>query len=90
MPCASCDSAVRSAAVDTRSTKRTLNALDGEERKGDDYDELVNTALRKAGSKKALLPSRSKNQFKEVDLRDLTLSKRKFVVEEALEVISPP
>ncbi|KAL3134216.1 hypothetical protein ABBQ38_006651 [Trebouxia sp. C0009 RCD-2024] len=60
-------------------------SLESAERKGDDYDELVNTALRKAGSKKALLPSRSKNQFKEVDLRDLTLSKRKFVVEEALE-----
>ena len=76
------------AAVDTRLTGRHVNAYDGEERKKEDYDNLVNTALRKAGSKKALLPSKSKNQFKEVDLRDLTLSKRKFVVEQALEVKS--
>ena len=49
---------------------------------------LLNTALRKAGSKKALLPTKSKKQFIEIDLRDLTLFKRKFVVEQALEAFS--
>lgn len=83
----SCDFLCASAAVDTRHTGRHANAFDGEERKKEDYDNLVNTALRKAGSKKALLPTRSKKHFKEIDLRDLTLSKRKFVVEQALEVI---
>ena len=77
------------AAVDTRSSARRINTFDGEERKKEDYDNLVNTALRKAGSTKALLPTKSKNQFKEIDLRDLTLTKRKFVVEQALEVTSP-
>ncbi|KAL3134215.1 hypothetical protein ABBQ38_006650 [Trebouxia sp. C0009 RCD-2024] len=37
------------------------------------------------GSKKALLPTKSKKQFREIDLRDVTLSKRKFVVEQALK-----
>ncbi|KAL3153605.1 hypothetical protein ABBQ32_013211 [Trebouxia sp. C0010 RCD-2024] len=76
---------LEAAAVDTRHTGRHANAYDGEERKKEDYDNLVNSALRKAGSKKALLPTKSKKQFREIDLRDLTLSKRKFVVEQVLE-----
>ncbi|KAL3140482.1 hypothetical protein ABBQ38_004739 [Trebouxia sp. C0009 RCD-2024] len=76
---------LEAAAVDTRHTGRHANGYDGEERKKEDYDTLVNTALHKAGSKKALLPTKSKKQFREIDLRDLTLSKRKFVVEQVLE-----
>ena len=82
-----CESLCAFAAVDTRHTGNHAIACDGEERKKEDYDNLVNTALRKAGSKKALLPTKSKKHFKETDLRNLTLSKRKFVVEQALEVI---
>ena len=85
MPCRTSKS-FAFAAVDARHTGRHANAHDGEERKKEDYDNLVNTALRKAGSKKVLLPTKSKRYFREIDLRDLTLSKRKFVVDQALEV----
>lgn len=74
------------AAVDTRQSHRQVHALDGEERKHDDFTNLVSAALHKAGSKKALLPTKSKKTINEVNLRDLTRSKRQFVVEEALEV----
>ncbi len=75
-----------SAAVDTRQSHRHVHALDGEERKHDDFTNLVSAALHKAGSKKALLPTKSKKTINEVNLRDLTRSKRRFVVEQALEV----
>ncbi|KAL0018676.1 hypothetical protein WJX77_002041 [Trebouxia sp. C0004] len=76
---------LEAAAVDIQPSARHITTFDGEERKQEDYATLVDTALRKAGSKKALLRTKSKQHFKEVDLRDLTLSKRKFVVEQALE-----
>ncbi|DBA99141.1 TPA: hypothetical protein ACH3X3_011764 [Trebouxia sp. C0006] len=76
---------LESAAVDTRQSHRQVHALDGEERKHDDFTNLVSAALHKAGSKKALLPTKSKKTITEVNLRDLTRSKRRFVVEQALE-----
>lgn len=81
-----CDFCFASAAVDTRQSHRQVHALDGEERKHDDFTNLVSAALHKAGSKKALLPTKSKKTITEVNLRDLTRSKRRFVVEQALEV----
>ena len=81
-----CDFCFASAAVDTRQSHRQVHALDGEERKHDDFTNLVPAALHKAGSKKALLPTKSKKTITEVNLRDLTRSKRRFVVEQALEV----
>ena len=62
------------------------NAGDREERKQQDYDDLVDTALQKAGSRKALVPSKSKKKMQEVDLRHLTRSKRQLVIEQALQV----
>ena len=56
------------------------------ERKQQDYDDLVDHALQKAGSKKALMPSKSKKKMQEVDLSKLTRSKRQLVIEQALEV----
>jgi len=86
-PLFSCsDSCSASAAVDTRQSYRHVHAWDGEERKHDDFTNLVSAALHKAGSKKALLPTKSKKTINEVNLRDLTRSKRRFVVEQALEV----
>ena len=61
-------------------------AGDREERKQQDYDDLVDTALQKTGSKKALVPSKSKKKLQQVDLNKLTRSKRQLVVEQALQV----
>ncbi len=63
------------------------NAGDREERKQQDFDDLVDHALQKAGSKKALVPSKSKKKMVELDLNKLTRSKRQLVVERALEVL---
>lgn len=62
------------------------HAGDREERKQQDFDDLVDTAMQKAGSRKALVPSKSKKKMQEVDLRQLTRSKRQLVIEQALQV----
>ena len=63
------------------------NAGDRATRKQQDFDDLVDSALQKAGSsRKALVPSKSKKKMQEVDLRQLTRSKRQLVIEQALEV----
>ncbi|DBA79271.1 TPA: hypothetical protein ACH3X2_007820 [Trebouxia sp. C0005] len=61
------------------------NAGDRESRKQQDFEDLVDHALQKAGSKKALVPSKSKKNMQEVDLSKLTRSKRQLVIEQALE-----
>lgn len=66
------------------------NAGDRESRKQQDFDDLVDHALQKAGSKKALVPSKSKKNMQEVDLSKLTPSKRQLVIEQALEVLLRP
>lgn len=63
------------------------NAEERESRKQQDFDDLVDHALQKAGSKKALVPSKSKKKMQEVNLNKLTRSKRQLVVEEALQVL---
>lgn len=62
------------------------NVGDREERKQQDYDELVDFALEKAGSRKALVPSKSKKKMQQVDLSKFTRSKRQLVIEQALQV----
>ncbi len=62
----------------TRCTERSAS--------NDDFTNVVSAALHKAGSKKALLPTKSNKTIDEINLRDLTRSKRRFVVEQALEV----
>ena len=62
------------------------NAGDREERKQQDFDDLVDTALQKTGSRKALVPSKSKKKMQQVDLSQLTRSKRQLVIEQALQV----
>lgn len=63
------------------------NAGDRASRQQRDFDDLVDSALQKAGSsRKALVPSKSKKKMVEVDLKQLTRSKRQLVIEQALEV----
>ncbi|KAL3150185.1 hypothetical protein ABBQ32_000044 [Trebouxia sp. C0010 RCD-2024] len=62
------------------------NAGDRASRQQRDFDDLVDSALQKAGSsRKALVPSKSKKKMVEVDLKQLTRSKRQLVIEQALE-----
>ena len=62
------------------------NAEDRHDRKQQDFGDLVDHAMERSGSKKALVPSKSKKKMQEIDLRKLTRSKRQLVVEQALEV----
>ena len=64
-------------------------AVDREFRKHQDFDDLVNAALQRTGSKTALVPSKSRKKLQEVDLSKLSRSKRELVVEQALEVLEP-
>lgn len=72
------------AAVDTRASSRSLAAFDTESRQDTDFAELVKAALLKP------VPGKHKHQPVShadiVQLHQLTQSKRKFVVDEALEV----
>lgn len=68
--------------------EHAAHAGDREERKQQDFDDLVDTALQKVGSKRALVPSKSKKKMQEVDLSKLTKSKRQLVVEQALQVLA--
>ena len=64
------------------------NAGDRHERKQQDFDDLVDHALERSGSKKALVPSKSKKKMQQIDLNKLTRSKRQLVIEQALEACS--
>lgn len=72
------------AAVDTGVARRSVAAFDTDSRKEDDYVELVKAALLKP------VPGKHKHdnisQADMVQLHQLTKSKRKLVVDEALEV----
>ena len=61
------------------------NAGDRHERKQQDFDDLVDHAMERSGSKRALVPSKSKKKMQQIDLNKLTRSKRQLVVEQALE-----
>ena len=76
------------AAVDTRLPLTHSHALDGVARKHEDFNNLVKAALHKAGSNKAILPTKSKKTVREIGMQELTRSKRQFVVEQVLEVTS--
>ena len=78
-----------SAAADPRYSRRSISTFDGEQRKQDDYDHLVATAVYKAGPKKAVHSTPPGKDVQKIDLHNLTRSKRKFVVAQALEVARP-
>lgn len=81
MPHAAVDVNDRGAARD-----HAANAGDRATRKQQDFDDLVDTALQAGSSRKALVPSKSKKKMQEIDLKQLTRSKRELVIEQALEV----
>lgn len=75
-----------SAAADPRYSRRSLTAFDGEHRKKADYDHLVATALHKVSSRQKTHPTSPDEELAKVEVHNLTRSKRKLVVKEALEV----
>lgn len=63
-----------------------MTAFDGEQRKKTDYDHLVATALHKVSSRQKTHPTSPDEELAKVEVHNLTRSKRKLVVKEALEV----
>ena len=68
-----------SAAADPKYSPRSLPTFDGEQRRQDDYDYLVATALHKADLKKSVHPAPPGQDVHRIDLQDLTRSKRNFL-----------
>ena len=71
------------AAVDTRVSRRSIAAVDTQSRQQEDYSELVKAALLKPFAHKQ---NDKLSEADAVQLHQLTKSKRKLVVDEALEV----
>ncbi|DBB15923.1 TPA: hypothetical protein ACH3X3_003297 [Trebouxia sp. C0006] len=76
---------LESAAADPKYSRRSISTFDGEQRKQEDYDHLVATALNKAVSKRAVHPTPPGKDIQKIDSHELTRSNRKFVVAQALE-----
>ena len=71
------------AAVDTRVSRRSIASVDTQSRQQEDYSELVKAALLKPFADKQ---NDKLSEADAVQLHQLTKSKRKLVVDEALEV----
>lgn len=54
--------------------------------KDDDFEELTSAAMQRVDSRKVVVPSESRKNVHEVDVRKLTKSQRNRIIEQSLQV----
>lgn len=63
-----------------------VNQQDAEGGKDEDFQELQAAAMQRVNSQKVVVPTPSRKNMREIDVRKLTRSQKNMVLEQALQV----